>query len=252
MALKLGSSTVGSLYLGSSKVSEMYLGSHKVYESVDPYNPLGLPDFTIRLRYEDGVTPTFSKGTGTQVSSSPNVWDLFCNTTNSRYHVYDWANLLYGHTQLLEVLGANASRIGYVNRMFSGCTSLTTVALFDISVVGQGPVKELKQLFLNCTALTASPLFNTAGITSMEQMFASCTSLTSVPLLDTSSVTSMKNMFAGCKAVESGALALYTQASTQATPPTTHSGAFDNCGIDTVTGAAELAQIPTSWGGTMA
>ena len=36
MALKLGNSTVGSLYLGSHKVSEMYLGSHKVYSSGMP------------------------------------------------------------------------------------------------------------------------------------------------------------------------------------------------------------------------
>ena len=38
-----------------------------------------LPDKTIRLKYADGVTPTFSKGTAVQVSSSPNVCDLTCN-----------------------------------------------------------------------------------------------------------------------------------------------------------------------------
>ena len=30
-------------------------------------------------------------------------------------------------------------------------------------------------------------------------------------------------------------------------PPTQYSQAFWNCGIDTVTGAAELAQIPNDW-----
>lgn len=37
------------------------------------------------------------------------------------------------------------------------------------------------------------------------------------------------------------------QASTQANPPANHSYTFTNCGRDTPTGAAELAQIPSGW-----
>jgi hypothetical protein len=57
-------------------------------------------------------------------------------------------------------------------------------------------------------------------------------------------------MFRDCLNVQSGALALYQQASTQTTPPSDHSYTFTNCGKNTQTGAAELAQIPSSWGGT--
>lgn len=32
-----------------------------------------------------------------------------------------------------------------------------------------------------------------------------------------------------------------------ANPPTSHSSTFNNCGRDTTTGAAELAQIPSGW-----
>jgi hypothetical protein len=85
----------------------------------------------------------------------------------------------------------------------------------------------------------------------MDSMFNSCSSLTTVPLLDTSSCTDMERMFSGCLYVQSGALALYQQASTQAIPPARHSDTFHDCGRNTTTGAAELAQIPTSWGGTM-
>jgi hypothetical protein len=60
----------------------------------------------------------------------------------------------------------------------------------------------------------------------------------------------MNFMLQNCYKVETGALALYQQASTQATPPSKHDSTFWNCGRDTVTGAAELAQIPSSWGGT--
>jgi hypothetical protein len=60
----------------------------------------------------------------------------------------------------------------------------------------------------------------------------------------------MRRMFNDCLNVQSGALALYQQASTQTTPPSEYYNTFYNCGSNTTTGAAELAQIPSSWGGT--
>lgn len=77
----------------------------------DPYNPLDLPPYTIRLLYKDGVTPTFSKGTPTQVSASPNIWDL-------TYENSDWERLLEGHADLLEVLGANTTGVRDMRYMF--------------------------------------------------------------------------------------------------------------------------------------
>jgi surface protein len=88
---------------------------------------------------------------------------------------------------------------------------------------------------------------NITGVTDISDMFGDCTSLTTISLFDTSSVTNMNRTFSGCTNVQSGALALYQQASSQTTPPTLHTGTFHNCGSDTVTGAAELAQIPSSW-----
>lgn len=100
-------------------------------------------------------------------------------------------------------------------------------------------------------AIQSIPLFDTSSATNMSAMFRGC-SLTSIPLFNTDNVTNVYSMFYGCTKVESGALALYQQMSSQATPPKTHSGCFTNCGKSTTTGAAELAQIPKSWGGTMA
>jgi hypothetical protein len=105
-------------------------------------------------------------------------------------------------------------------------------------------------LFKSNTNLLEVVGANTSSCTDMIDLFRSCKSLTSVPLFDTSSCTKMDNMFKSCYNVQSGALALYQQASTQATPPYNHSGCFADCGRDTVTGAAELAQIPQDWGGT--
>ena len=136
--------------------------------------------------------------------------------------------------------------------MFSGCSSLTTVTVFDTSsVTSMGTGGNVGGMFQDCTSLTSIPLFNTSSC-GMFLFFASgCTSLTSVPLLDTSSCTSMSCMFYGCTNVQSGALALYQQASTQTTPPGYYSDAFTNCGSNTQTGYAELLQIPDSWGGLM-
>jgi len=57
----------------------------------------------------------------------------------------------------------------------------------------------------------------------------------------------MYNMLYNCIKVQSGALALYQQASTQANPPSNHTQTFTNCGSNTETGAAELHQIPYDW-----
>lgn len=83
-------------------------------------------------------------------------------------------------------------------------------------------------------------------------MFMGCSSLTAVPLYNTVNTVDVSGMFSGCGLVESGALALYQQMTSQVVIPGSHNGCFTNCGNGTVTGAAELAQIPTSWGGTMA
>lgn len=53
-------------------------------------------------------------------------------------------------------------------------------------------------------------------------------------------------MFNKCYKVEQGALALYN--SIKDNPPeTSYENMFNECGRDTQTGAAELAQIPDAW-----
>ena len=145
-------------------------------------------------------------------------------------------------TSLTSVPLFDTSNVTSMMYMFSECSSLTTVPLFNTS-----SVTNMQYMFYWCSSLISVPLFDTSSVTSMTDMFNDCSSLTSVPLFNTSNVTSMFRTFYGCINVETGALALYQQASTQANPPSTHTGAFKNCGSDTTTGAAELAQIPEDW-----
>jgi len=126
---------------------------------------------------------------------------------------------------------------------FCGCTALTEASLVLTSV------QNMQSMFKDCTSLTSVSLTGTSSTTNMRTAFANCTSLVEVPELTTDAVTDVTSIFSGCRSVESGALALYQQLSTQANPPTAYYGAFSNCGIDTETGAADLEQIPVLWGG---
>jgi surface protein len=156
--------------------------------------------------------------------------------------VTDIAGMFSECTSLTSVPLFDTSNVIYMYNMFAGCTSLTTVPLFDTS-----NVTFINFMFSTCRSLTSVPLFDTSNATHMYDMFAGCTSLTSVPLFDTSSCEYIDRMFYDCPNVESGALALYQQASTQANPPSDHNQTFTDCGANTITGAAELAQIPSDW-----
>lgn len=181
----------------------------------DPYNPLGLPPNTVRVRTNNGSAPTKGSSTtydtATLVPGTTDVYDVFKSGTN-------FNQFLRQSTNVVEVLGANTTGITDMSYMLFGCTSITAV-----------------------------PLFDTSSVTNMYMMFDMCSSLTSIPLFNTSSVTNMGYMFYYCSNVQSGALALYQQASSQTTPPSNHDRTFGNCGSSTTTGTAELAQIPSDW-----
>lgn len=351
-------------------------GCGLVVSGQNPYNPLNLPEYTVRFQFDDSsYDPTQVSGwksgsAWTRVSTSPNIWDYYNSTSNFERA---FEGKFQDNLNTVHVLGANISTLSNTaSFMFSNCSSLVSVANIDLSgcvsddstfrgctrlsVIGSidcsgsnkldgmfnrcssltaSPYLKLKNtgtitagsmfydcvsltsvtlfdtslitnmvsMFNGCTSLTTVPLFNTSNVTSMGSMFNGCTSLTTVPLFDTSNVTTMSSMFANCLSlqtvplfntrrvisfnsmfrsarsltsiplfntanadnmgsmfsvcwlVESGALALYQQAVSQTYPPTTYSGCFSQCGQNTDSSApihAELAQIPTSWGGTMA
>lgn len=239
MGLILNGNAPNKILYNGSEVSLYFNGSKIWPETIDPYNPLNLPPNTVRVRTSDGNAPTkgsdTSYETATLVAGTTNVYDVYKSGTSFSY-------LLYSARNVIEVLGANTTGITNMSYMFRSCTTLTSVPLFDTSAV-----VTMTYMFQNCQALTSVPLFNTSAVTNMSSMFDACISLTAVPLFDTSIVWNMNNMFYGCINVQSGALALYNQTSTDPTPPSYHKYTFRNCGRDTTTGAAELAQIPDDW-----
>lgn len=126
-----GFSVTGGIISGNTFKFGVSDATAKAWFDVN-YNPLNLPPYTIRLRYDEGRTPKFPKGTGVQVSSSPNVWDL-------TYENSDWTELVSpaigGDGRIVEVLGANSTNVENMYNMFASQYYLTAVALFDTSNV---------------------------------------------------------------------------------------------------------------------
>lgn len=241
-----------------------------------------LPPYTMRLKYKDNTTPTIPVGTFTQVSSSPNVWDYTYNDNDwSGLFSYDdnLLEVLGGNTSGITNMGGlfqscrsltsvalfdtsnvtdmsfmfsecpittipqfNTSNVVDMHCMLKNCSSLTSVPLLNTS-----KVTDMDYMFDYCGSLTSVPLFDTNKVTTAHGMFRSCGELTTIPLFDTSSMDNVNAMFLDCVKVESGALALYNQMSSQANPPTNHSITFGFCGSNTQTGSTELAQIPDDW-----
>ena len=184
-----------------------------------PPGPIPLPPNTVRVRTNDSNVPAIASYSGatyetaTLVSGTTDVYDVYKSGSS-------FNKLIYYSRNVVEIIGVNITGITDVSYMFGG-TSITTV-----------------------------PLFDTSEVTNMMGMFSDCYSLTSIPLYNTSKVSNINTAFYHCYKVESGALALYQQASSQAIPPSKHSRTFEGCGRDTTTGSAEVAQIPSDWGGT--
>lgn len=236
-----------TVYTYNDKVLKNVATDKWLKKYVDPLNPLDLPSWTVRIKMTTGsAVPTIGGATVTAVQGQADTYDV-C-TVGGRGSA--WNGLFSSNTGIIEVLGANTWNADHTQAVnlqgvFSNCSSLTTVSLFDTSGTAN-----MSMLFSGCSSLTTVPLFDTSSATDMSNMLYNCSSLTSIPLFDTSSAANMRAMCYGCTNVQSGALALYQQASTQATPPTDYEDCFIDCGSNTVTGAAELAQIPSSWGGT--
>lgn len=251
----------------------------------DQYNPLNLPPNTIRVKYKSGVTPTVGD-TQTLVDASNNIWDiekssykwdsLFSSQSDllevlggntKNVTCMDW--MFYNCSSLTRVELFSMENVKFDQAhqnfaMFQECTSLTTLPNFyapKLTILGQcfykctslrtvphwntSHITSMYNMFSYCTALETVPLFDMSNVTNCNYMFNNCTSLEEIPLFDMRSASVINSMFAGCVNVRTGALDLYNQLKND--PPSNYADTFYNCGINTETGAAELAQIPEDW-----
>lgn len=142
----------------------------------------------------------------------------------------------------------NTSKADEASACFINCKKLKNAPSFDLSKVRLG--SHVQQMFDGCTSLESVPNYDISLCNTSAYMFRNCTSLKKVPSMVCTALAVADSMFNGCRNVEEGTLDFYNYLSTKDRPVTAHGSVFLNCGADTVTGAAELAQIPSSWGGT--
>lgn len=214
----------------------------KPHAKMPPVAPM-----TLRFKFsKDGYNPVTAgvstSGTWKQVLSSPNIWDW---TNESTLWWNKFSNRLNDIDNEVTIIDAgDTSSVTTVSNMFYNSSSLKSVTLFDTS-----SVTSFGGMFKGCSALESVPLFDTSKGSTFNSMFENCSALKSIPLFDTNSATQVSLMFKNCRKVESGAKALYDNLVLRGISNANHNECFTNCGIDTPTGSAELAQIPSSWGG---
>lgn len=205
-----------------------------------PLPPLPLTG-GIRGIWKDGTVPT--PKTGSAIPYIPvenddglNMWDVFPSTEP------DWQETLGFDNNLVEVIQLLVPNITNITRMFSNCEYLRRVSGVDL---GES-VDTTESMFYGCTRLEYVEPFDLSRIYMMNSMFRECTRLREIPdfVLGTRNYA-IYNMFADCYSVETGITRFYDNASSVGIM--FHGSTFRNCGINTTTGAAELAQIPASW-----
>ena len=101
--------------------------------------------------------------------------------------------MFYGCSSLTSVPQLNTSNNTSMRMMFYECSSLTSVPQLNTA-----KVTDMYRTFYGCSSLATIPLLNTSKTTDMNAMFSNCSSLATIPLLDTSNATDMSQMFQYC------------------------------------------------------
>jgi len=119
-------------------------------------------------------------------------------------HCGSWFSGFKKLTKIDGLANLNLGQATSLKNMFYNCSALTALDFSDVSVGSK--VTDCFGMFSGCSGLTALNLrrFITGAVTDMTKMFNGCSSLTTLDLysFQTANVTSMMNMFADCSALE--------------------------------------------------
>lgn len=243
MSVYVGSYSIGEIYVGSTKIVKAYVGSTLVYQT--------LPTKTFRFRFSSSsfvpsTTLASSDLTWTAVDASSGIWDATSIKTGSTPYNNLFTSLLNTSNMgsvTCDLIAANTSDMIRGQNLFSHCNALTSVCKMNLT-----NATHVSSMFSDCSKLTDVPDMNLDSAIYASGMFSLCTLLQRVPNLgQLPNITRVDNMFNACYNVESGALAMYNILSTRITTATYYRYCFRDCGSNTTTGAAELAQIPSDW-----
>lgn len=204
--------------------------------------------------------PNLTKITLGNMPACTDVDSMFINDTGlvnvtlgNLSSVTTTARMFDGCTSLVTAPNIDTSHVLTAEDMFSYCLKLKNVPLYDFS-----SAENVGGLFSSCKVLQSVPTFNFGSAYYLSGTFSGCEKLTAIPNFTMATVSSLPSygfnvngMFRNCYLVSSGITRIYNKMAAW-TGTVAHTSTFTNCGSNTTAGSAELAQIPTSWGGTMA
>jgi surface protein len=186
--------------------------------------------------------------------------------TNMRA-MFQYSNVTEKWMKIRTIPAFDTGRVTTMRQMFGACKDLTTVPLFDTTYVN-----DMGEMFGDCRSIQTIPAFSTSNVTNMKEIccgchnlrtipnwdyskatdltksFYNCHEITTIPSMTLTSVENVDQMFENCEKVSSGSLSMYNYMLT-VSGIASHNNTFKNCGINTVSGYAELEQIPQDWGG---
>lgn len=252
-------------------------------------NTLLSTPYTLRFFFSSiDYSPTRVSGwksgsTWTQVSSSPNIWDYTHESSN-------WDDEFNGkfvsEANEVAILASgdlsgitSMKNVAYISGKVAGGTfgSGNTGKISYITYIcdlNTPNVTSMDGLLMGCRYLAVAPKLNTSSCTSLWSTFDTLYSILMIPNINLSHVTNMRATYSKCYSL------LYTPDFSNVnsnlnlcqycfekaynltsglkdaydnlvlTSNTNHNACFSNAGTKSTTGAAELAQIPSGWGGT--
>ena len=211
-----------TIYTSNGKI--LINGSNnKWLQKKDPFNPLGLDPRTVRVKidvlgsnYQPYIRTSGdqSKYTITVVDAENGIYDVTSNKIQSGGY---YINIGQGYADI---------EIGNPNNQNDAAT---TYQFLGINATGFTQ--------MNFASMGGNQGYGLAG---------------QIPIFDVSTLTTAGYMFTYNKKVTGGIIDTYNRLVALGDQITNHSQCFSSCGASTVTGAAELAQIPSDWGGTAA
>ena len=160
------------------------------------------------------------------------------------------SSLFQSNQNMTYVEGVKIPKAFTTQSMFRDCYSLEEVKSIETS----NALTNVQQMFNSAGLKKQPPIFNTSKVSNFTSMFRgtsdSKNNFIEIPEYEYSSAETVDYMFEECRKIESGIVSCYNKLS--ALPAVTadkysYSRCFRNCGKDTTSGAAELAQIPNSW-----
>lgn len=247
--------------------------------------PYTLRFFFSNITYDPTTVSGWKSGsTWTRVSSDPNIWDYTHETSNwddefnkkftseSNEVIILAAGDLSGITSMKTVVYASGKVAG--GTFGSGNASNISYITY-ICDLNTPNVTNMDGLLFGCRYLAVAPKLNTSSCTSLLSTFDTLYCTLMIPDIDMSHVTNMRATYSKCFSLlytpdfsnvnsnlnlcqycferaynlTDGLKAAYDNL--VLTSNTNHASCFSQAGSKSTTGATELAQIPTTWGGTM-